>query len=85
MSKIKYYGNLYLDREKDIVIEFYQSGNSYSYILRTPNHKSGNLIRNLAKICDLPLSLDDNGLLIIKGELPSFINDENKRIYIKIC
>lgn len=82
MSKIKYYGNLYLDREKDIVIEFYQSGNSYSYILKTPNHKSGNLIRNLAKICDLPLSLDDNGLLIIKGELPSFINDENKRIYI---
>ena len=82
MSKIEYYGNLYLDREKDIVIEFYQSGNSYSYILRTPNHKSGNLIRNLAKICDLPLSLDDNGLLIIKGELPSFINDESKRIYI---
>lgn len=46
---MKYYDCLYLDKEKDIVIEFYKEKGSFFYLLRTPNHKSGNLITNLAR------------------------------------
>ena len=79
---MKYYDRLYLDLEKDIIIEFYKEKNSYYYVLRTPNHKTGNLISNFAKICKLELSDDKNGLKVIKGSVPSFINEENKRIHI---
>lgn len=73
---------LYLDKEKDIVIEFYKDKNSYYYVLKTPNHNSGNLITNIAKAFNLELSFNEYGLKIIKGTVPSFINEENKRIYI---
>ena len=79
---MKYYDRLYLDLEKDIIIEFYKEKNSYYYVLRTPNHKTVNLISNFAKICKLELSDDKNGLKVIKGSVPSFINEENKRIHI---
>ena len=82
MGQMKYYSSLYLDLEKDIVIDFYKDKNNYYYVLRTPNHKTGNLISNLAKVCKLPISTDDNGLKIIKGNVPSYINEENKRIHI---
>ncbi|MBR0461177.1 MAG: hypothetical protein IJJ00_00455 [Erysipelotrichaceae bacterium] len=79
---MKYYDCLYLDKEKDIVIEFYKEKGSFFYLLRTPNHKSGNLITNLARICDLEISYDENGLKAVKGKVPSFINEENERIHI---
>ena len=79
---MKYYDCLYLDKEKDIKIEFYKEKNSYYYVLRTPNYPTGNLISNLAKVCDKETELDENGLKIIKGKIPSFINEENKRIFI---
>ena len=79
---MKYYDRLYLDLEKDIFIDFYKEKNSYYYVLKTPNHKTGNLISNFAKICKLELSDDENGLKVIKGKVPSFINEQNKRIHI---
>jgi len=79
---MQYKGFIYLDKEKDIVIDFYFEKGRYFYILRTPNHHSGNLITNLAKLCNLDISFDDNGLKIIKGEIPSFLNEQNERIYI---
>ena len=47
---MKYYDRLYLDLEKDIFIDFYKEKNNYYYVLKTPNHKTGNLISNFAKI-----------------------------------
>ncbi len=79
---MKYYDRLYLDLEKDIFIDFYKEKDSYYYVLRTPNHKTGNLISNFAKICKLELSYDENNLKIIRGKVPSFINEQNKRIHI---
>jgi len=79
---MQYKGFIYLDKEKDIIIDFYFEKDRYFYILRTPNHHSGNLITNLAKLCNLDVSLDENGLKIIKGEIPCFLNEANERIYI---
>ena len=79
---MKKYGTLYLDKEKDIVIEFYKERNSYYYLLKTPNHHSGNLITNLAKAFNLELSFNEDGLKVIRGKVPSFINEDNERIHI---
>ena len=41
----------YLDKEKDIIITIYKiSEDEAMYILETPNHNTGNLITNLAKV-----------------------------------
>ena len=55
MKNLKYFDRFYIDKEKDIVVELYENENvdEITYIIRTPNHKSGNLITNLAQICDL--------------------------------
>ena len=52
------------------------------FILSTPNHGTGNLIRNLAALCDLPLSEGKDGLLVIRGVVPSYIDGYNKLVYI---
>ncbi len=80
--QMKYYDSLYLDLEKDVVIDFYSDHNVFYYVLKTPNHKTGNLIRNFASICKLPLTLNKEGLLQIEGKIPCFVNEENKRIHI---
>ena len=48
-----FFQQFYLDREKDIAIELYLEGTRMFYIIRTPNHHTGNLITNLAKLCEL--------------------------------
>ena len=84
MENLKYFNRFYIDREKDIVVELYKSENmdEITYIIRTPNHKSGNLITNLAKICNLETIRDENKLKIIKNTIPASINGENEEVYI---
>ena len=57
MENLKYFNRFYIDKEKDIVVELYkgQNADEITYIIRTPNHKSGNLISNLAKISGLEM------------------------------
>ena len=44
----------YLDKEKDIIVNLIKSKkDEITYILETPNHNTGNLITNLAKICNV--------------------------------
>ncbi|MBO6284290.1 MAG: adenosine deaminase, partial [Pseudobutyrivibrio sp.] len=72
----------FLDNEKDIIVNLYKDLDRIYYILTTPNHSTGNLIRNLAKTCNLPLSKADDGMLVIKGEIPCFIDGANQESYI---
>ena len=37
------FGQFYLDKEKDIVVELSMESERLHYLLRTPNHNSGNL------------------------------------------
>ena len=46
----------YLDKEKDIIVNLKKTdADEITYILETPNHNTGNLITNLAKICGLQI------------------------------
>ncbi len=73
----------YLDKEKDIIVELYQENmDEITYILRTPNHNTGNLITNLAKLCNIETEKEENDLKIIKGVIPASINAYNKTVYI---
>ncbi len=77
-----YFTFFFLDNEKDIVVNLYKDKDRLFYVLSTPNHLTGNLIRNLAKTCDLPLSQDEEGKFIIKGEVPCYIDANCEEIYI---
>ncbi|MCR5066917.1 MAG: hypothetical protein K6A14_02515 [Erysipelotrichaceae bacterium] len=76
------FGRFYLDNEKDIIVDLYRENDRLFYVLSTPNHHSGNLITNLAKLCELPISFDDNGLKIIEGEVPCYIDAQNRQVFI---
>ena len=77
-----FFQQFYLDREKDIVVDLYMEGESLSYVIRTPNHHSGNLIRNLAKLCELETTDDEKGLKVIRGVIPAYYDGDNRRMYI---
>ncbi|MBR2068061.1 MAG: hypothetical protein IJ875_07395 [Solobacterium sp.] len=79
---MQYLSHFYLDKEKDIIVDLYKDESNLIYTLRTPNHSTGNLIRNLAKLCDLPLSRDEDGLFIIRGTVPCYIDAYNHKVYI---
>ncbi len=76
------FGHFYLDKEKDLVVELFLEGDELHYVLRTPNHGTGNLITNLAALCDLELQMDDDGLKVIRGTLPCYIDGDNHVVYI---
>lgn len=79
---MNYFGCFYLDKEKDIIVNLYTDQDRMSYVLQTPNHKTGNLITNLAKICDLDIEYDDQGMKIIKGNVPCYITGDNQKLYV---
>ena len=72
----------FLDKEKDIRINIYRkNADELTYIIETPNHNTGNLITNLAKLCNVETSLNKENLKIIKGVLPACINGDNEIVY----
>ena len=79
---MKAFGHFYLDKEKDIIINLFMEGESLSYVLRTPNHATGNLITNLARLCGLPISFDENKLKVVRGDVPCYIDDSDRSVYI---
>ncbi len=73
----------YLDKEKDIIVNLRKSKeDELTYILETPNHNTGNLITNLAKICGLETVKNENDMKIITGKIPANINGDNEEVYI---
>ena len=81
-AKMGRFGQFYLDKEKDIIVDLSLEGDRMEYTLSTPNHKTGNLIRNLAALCGLPISTDSSGLAVIRGKVPCYINADNRPVYI---
>ncbi len=79
---MKPFGSFYLDKEKDILVELSLEDGEMSYTLRTPNHGTGNLISNLARLCGLRLDEDAEGLKIIRGTLPCYIDGRNRTLYV---
>lgn len=83
MENSKIINKFYLDKEKDIIINLYQTNeDELTYILETPNHGTGNLITNLAKICNLKITKNEKDMKIIKGTIPASINGDNEEVYI---
>ena len=79
----KRFGQFYLDKEKDIIVDLYHvNEDEIEYILRTPNHHTGNLITNIAKICNVETVKDENDMKIITGIIPASINGDNEIVYI---
>ena len=83
MKNLKFLNKFYLDKEKDIIINLYKSNeDEITYILETPNHNTGNLITNLAKICNVETVKNKNDMKIITGTIPASINGDNEIVYI---
>ena len=84
MEKLIYFNKFYLDKEKDIQVHLYKTENidELCFIIRTPNHRTGNLISNIAKICNLPIEKDENNMKIIRGIIPASLNGDNEEVYI---
>lgn len=79
----KYINKFYLDREKDIIVTLYKTNiDEITYILETPNHNTGNLITNLAKIFKVETQKNENDMKIITDVIPASINGDNKIVYI---
>lgn len=72
----------YLDLEKDMPVHLSMEDEHLFYELETPNHHTGNLIRNLAHLCHLPLSENEEGMLVIRGEVPCYIDGKNEEVWI---
>ena len=78
-----WFQRFYLDKEKDVIVDLYrEEEGTMRFVLSTPNHGTGNLIRNLAALCALPLSAGEDGLLVIRGIVPSYIDGYNRQLYI---
>lgn len=81
---MKYFSKFYLDKEKDIRVNLYKDKlEELIYIIETPNHHTGNLITNLAKVCNTETIKDEKDMKIIKGTIPAYVvGNSNKDIYI---
>ena len=69
---MSYFGTLYLDKEKDIVIHLDMEQSVLTYKMFTSNHQSNNLIKNLALVSGQKTTLLD-GKPVICGEIPCYI------------
>ncbi len=78
-----YINKFYLDKEKDIIISLYKTAeDEITYVLETPNHNSGNLITNLAKLFKVETINNLENMKIIKGVLAASIDGDNRIVYI---
>lgn len=78
---MSYFGKLYLDKEKDIVVHLDMEQSVLSYAIFVNNHKSDNLINNLAAISGQKTVVRD-GKTAIVGEIPCYIKGDGQRVYI---
>ena len=78
---MSYFGKFYLDKEKDIIVQLDMQQSVLSYLLFVKNHKSNNLINNLARISG-QRTVERDGKTVITGEIPCYIKGDGQRVYI---
>lgn len=78
---MSYFGKLYLDKEKDIVVRLDMNNSVLSYTIYTKNHQSDNLINNFAAISDQK-TIEQNGKRVITGNIPCYFKGDGRRVYI---
>ena len=78
---MRYFGKLYLDKEKDIVVTLGMDKTVLSYIIHASNHQSDNLINNLAAASGQTTTVKD-GRTVITGRIPCYIKGDGQRVYI---
>ena len=78
---MRYFGKLYLDKEKDIVVTLGMDQSILSYTIHASNHQSNNLINNLATISGQNTTVQD-GRTVITGQIPCYIKGDGQRVYI---
>ena len=78
---MRYFGKLYLDKEKDIVVTLGMDNSVLSYTIHANNHQSDNLINNLAAISGQATTVQ-NGRTVITGRIPCYIKGDGQRVYI---
>ena len=76
-----YFGKFYLDKEKDIVVYLDLEGTALSYTILALNHRTDNLINNLAAISGQEARIKD-GRTVITGSVPCYIKGDGRRVYI---
>ena len=77
------FARFYLDKEKDICVTMDRNEEGQmAYVLTTPNHSTGNLIRNLAALCNLPLTRSAEGYFIIQGIVPAYYDGNCRLFYL---
>lgn len=78
---MSYFGRFYLDKEKDIVVNLYMNRTVLSYTIHIRNHKTDNIINNLANISGQKIVIKE-GKPVITGEIPCYIKGDGQRVYI---
>ncbi len=78
---MSYFGKFYLDKEKDIVVLLYMERMVLTYEIMVRNHKTDNIINNLAAISGQE-TVNKDGKTVISGEIPCYIKGNGQRIYI---
>ena len=77
---MEYFTTFYLDKERDIVVNLYKSDeDELTYVIETPNHNSGNLISNLARICGVETTKNEKTAVSLDGRF-SVANRARRRI-----
>ena len=78
---MSYFGRLYLDKEKDIVVRLDMENSVLSYTIYADNYQKDNVISNLARIANQETVIR-NGRKVIVGEIPCYIKGDGRRVYI---
>lgn len=75
------FGKFYLDKEKDIVVSLDLESGELSYRIFAMNHRTDNLINNLAVITGKDTE-EYHGKTVIRGQIPCYIKGDGQKVYI---
>ena len=76
-----FWGTFYLDKEKDIAVGLDMNVGQLSYTIFANNHRSDNLINNLARVAGVPTA-ERNGNTVITGTIPCYIKGDGRKVYV---
>ena len=78
---MRYFGTMYLDKEKDIEVLLETEADRLYYTVSANNHRDHNLINNLARVAQHPTAVRD-GRTVMQGQIPCYIKGDGQRVYV---